>query len=111
MIFGVAPRAIEPDHSTIEPIADSPRRTWSRAATPAHSADSTTAAWQTSTPSAASPASGEVCAVVSGAACVVGLAAAGMGDLEAVGMVAAEEATGNRICGELISKSTRREWR
>ena len=45
MIFRVAPKAIEPDHSTIEPIADLSRRTWSRAATPAHSADSTTAAW------------------------------------------------------------------
>ena len=51
--------------STIEPIVASPRRTWSRAATPAHSADSTTAAWQTSTPSAASPVSAEVCTVVS----------------------------------------------
>ena len=53
--------------STIEPIVASLRRTWSGAATPAHSADSTTAAWQTSTPSAASPASAEVCTAILGA--------------------------------------------
>ena len=52
--------------STIEPIVDSLRHTWSGATAPAHSADSTTAAWPTSTPSAASPASGEVCTVVLG---------------------------------------------
>src|SRR5258705_5236331 len=45
---------------TMEPIVDSLRRTWRGAATPAHSADSTTVAWSTSTPSAASPASAEV---------------------------------------------------
>ena len=60
IVFRVASRPVEADRSTIELIAGSPRRTWNLANALAHSVDSTTAAWQISTPSAASPASAAV---------------------------------------------------
>jgi len=44
VIFVVAPRAIQANHSIIEPIADSSHRTWRQATTRAHSTGLTTAA-------------------------------------------------------------------
>src|SRR2546427_1630158 len=108
LVFRVAPRAIVAERSTIELIAGSPRRAWNPINAPAHSADSTTAAWQISTPSAASPASAEVCmaeaspaerAAVSAAPCMVAEEAP---CVEAVSVaviaeVGAEAVTGKRI--------------
>src|SRR5438094_8847433 len=116
MVFRIAARAFAADRLTTAPIADSSRRTWNPANAPAHSVDSTTAAWQTSTPSAASPASAEVCMAEASPAGrpVVSVAVrteAPPAERTAVSVAertAAAEATGNRICGgkQSLSKKT-----
>src|SRR4030095_17217331 len=61
VVLRIAARAFAAERLTTASIAGSPRRTWNLADAPAHSVDSTMAAWQPSTPSAASPASVAVC--------------------------------------------------
>src|SRR5437667_1635063 len=100
MVFRIAARAFAADRLTTAPIAGSSRRTWNPVNAPAHSADSTTAAWQTSTPSAASPASAEVC--------MAEASPAGHPAVSVAVRTAAAEATGKRICGgkQFLSKKT-----
>src|SRR6266545_5650897 len=93
LVFRVAPRVVEVERSTIELIAGSSRRTWNLANAPAHSVDSTMAAWQISTPSAASPASVAVCMAEASPAEGAVVSVAVMAEVEAVSvavMAAAE---------------------
>ena len=93
--------------STIEPIVDSLRRTWSGAATPAHSADSTTAAWSNQHSFRGQSSFGGGMHGGGFAGGMHGGFGGGMrggfgggtaASVAAVCMAEAEEATGNRIC-------------
>src|SRR3954469_14123819 len=64
MVFTVIPKAGDPKDSIIVLIVDLPRPTWRQVTVQTPSTVLTMAAWQTSTPSAVSPAAAEACMVV-----------------------------------------------
>ncbi|HEY3166133.1 MAG TPA: hypothetical protein VGK57_02825 [Candidatus Binatia bacterium] len=110
MVFRIAARAFAADRLTTASIAGSSRRTWNLANAPAHSVDSTMAAWQTSTPSAASPASVAVCMAEASPAERAVVSAVSVAVMAAA-EVEAEAVTGKRICSAMRFLCKKTEWR